>query len=213
MRAWTVRLLGDAKSVSASTASKLADLAAAEPDAVVRSQLACSARRLPADQGLPIVSALMRPGDDVDDRYIPLLLWWAIEAKATSDPDAVVALFQSKDAWSAPLARKHLIERAARRYTAERTDANFAACAKLWSTAPDESSVAAIIAGMDKGLEGAGRNDVPAPLEGPIAKLWEKTPRPAALVSVALRLGFPQAREETLSRIDSPRRPPASGRR
>ena len=95
VRAWTVRLLGDGKSVSASTASKLAEMAAAESAAVVRSQLACSARRLPADQGLPLVAALMRRGEDVDDRYVPLLLWWAIEAKATSDPDAVVALFRS----------------------------------------------------------------------------------------------------------------------
>jgi putative heme-binding domain-containing protein len=209
VRAWTVRLLGDAKSVSAPTASKLAEMAAAEPAAVVRSQLACSARRLPADQGLPIVAALMRRGEDVDDRYIPLLLWWAIEAKATSDPDAVVALFRPKDAWSAPLARKHLIERLARRYAAERTDANFASVAKLLETAPDDASAAAVIAGMDKGLEGAGRDDVPGPLQQPLARLWEKSPRSVALVSVALRLGLPQARDEALARIGSTQAPVA----
>jgi putative heme-binding domain-containing protein len=203
VRAWTVRLFGDAKSVSASTASELAKQAAAEPAAVVRSQLACSARRLPADQGLPIVSALMRRSEDQGDRYVPLLLWWAIEAKATSDPDAVVALFASKDVWSLPIARKHLIERLARRYAAQRTDANFAAAAKLLDQAPDDASVAAVIAGMDKGLEGAGRDAVPEPLRQPLATLWGKTPRSVALVSVALRLGLPEAREEALGRIAS----------
>ena len=209
VRAWTVRLLGDERSVSASTASKLAEVAKSERDVTVRAQLASSARRLPADQGLPIVGALMRRGEDGDDRYIPLLLWWAIESKATSDADAVVAMFRSPDAWSAPVAREHLVERLARRYTAERTDANLAACAKLLELAPDEASVAAVIAGMGKGLEGAARNDVPEPLQPPIARLWEKTPRPAALVSVALRLGFPQARDEALARIASLQARPA----
>jgi putative membrane-bound dehydrogenase-like protein len=203
VRAWTARLLCDNNSFSASTASQLAHVAAAEPAAVVRAQLACSARRLPADQGLPIVSALMRRGEDLDDRYVPLLLWWAIEAKVTSDPDAVLALFRSPDAWAAPLARKHLVERLARRYAAERSDANFAACAKLLDWAPDDGSAAAVVAGMDKGLEGFGRDDLPQPLAQPLAKLWAKTPRSAALLSVALRLGLPQAREEALSRAAS----------
>jgi putative heme-binding domain-containing protein len=132
-----------------------------------------------------------------------MLLWWAIEAKSSTDPEAVVALFRSKDAWDTPIARKYLVERLARRFTAERTDSNFAACAKLLGEAPDESSVAAVIAGMGKGLEGAALDSVPAPLERPIAELWEKTPRPASLVSVALRLGFPQARDEAVARVAS----------
>jgi putative membrane-bound dehydrogenase-like protein len=209
VRAWTVRLLGDAKAVSASTASELAELAAAEPAAVVRAQLACSARRLPADQGLPVVAALIRRAEDTDDRYVPLLLWWAIEAKAASDADAVVALFKSKDAWAAPIARKYLVERLARRFAAGQADAGFAACGKLLELAPDDSSAGALIAGMDKGLEGAGRDDVPRPLAQPLAKLWERTPRSAALVSVALRLGLPQARDEALARAASLQTPPA----
>ena len=75
-------------------------------------QLACSARRLPAEQALPVIGALMRRAEDAGDRYVPLLLWWAIESKAASDTDAVVALFESKDAWDQPLVRRHLVERA-----------------------------------------------------------------------------------------------------
>ena len=53
IRLWTVRLLADEKKVSPAVAYKLADLARTEPNIEVRSQLACSAKRLPADQALP----------------------------------------------------------------------------------------------------------------------------------------------------------------
>jgi hypothetical protein len=58
------------------------DLAGSEKSPVVRMQLACSARRLPAGQDLPIVEKLLGHSEDVQDRYIPLLLWWAIQDKA-----------------------------------------------------------------------------------------------------------------------------------
>jgi len=47
VRLWTVRLLGDAREVSASVAQKLVELAAGEANVEVRAQLACSAKRLP----------------------------------------------------------------------------------------------------------------------------------------------------------------------
>ena len=52
-----------------------------EPDVEVRSQLACSAKRLPGHDALPLVFALISHDEDADDIHIPLLLWWAIEAK------------------------------------------------------------------------------------------------------------------------------------
>src|SRR4029079_1433961 len=55
VRLWTARLLCDPGHVSPAIAAKLADRAKVEPDVEARSQLACSARRLPADPGLPIV--------------------------------------------------------------------------------------------------------------------------------------------------------------
>ena len=202
VRAWTVRLLGDEQRVSATTASQLASIAAAEPAAVVRAQLACSARRLPADQGLPIVAALMRH-DDADDRYIPLLLWWAIEDKAAADRAAVLRLFSPREAWLAPVPSRHLVERLARRFAAGRTEADFASCAELLAQAPDDGSAAPVISGMEKGLAGAALADVPPPLRGPLAQRWEKQPRDAALVSLALRLGMPEARDEALRRATS----------
>ena len=52
-RLWVVRLACDDGVVSDHLAELLADLAYREPNLEVRSQLACSARRLPAAQALP----------------------------------------------------------------------------------------------------------------------------------------------------------------
>src|SRR6185369_12867536 len=90
MRTWTVRLLGDAKKVSLPVRNRLVRLAKEDPSPVVRNQLACSCKRLPAADALPIVHQLLRRDEDVKDPQIPLLLWWAMEAKAVSDRDAVL---------------------------------------------------------------------------------------------------------------------------
>ncbi|MCW5558040.1 MAG: ThuA domain-containing protein, partial [Verrucomicrobiae bacterium] len=92
-RAWTVRLLGDRWQVAPELASPLAQLASAESNIEVRAQLAATARRLPAAQGLPIVKALLAHDADAGDPRQPLLLWWAIEDKCGTDRDAVLALF------------------------------------------------------------------------------------------------------------------------
>ncbi len=91
VRSWTVRLACDDRSVSPRVAAKLRSLAAAEPDVRVRVQLACSARRLPADGCLALVGELVTHDEDASDKFLPLSLWWAVEAKCGSDPEAVVA--------------------------------------------------------------------------------------------------------------------------
>ena len=59
VRLWTVRLKCDANRVSPSIAAALAGRAAVEPDIEVLSQLACSAKRLPTRDSLPVVRALL----------------------------------------------------------------------------------------------------------------------------------------------------------
>jgi putative membrane-bound dehydrogenase-like protein len=216
VRSWTVRLLGDAKSVSPSTAARLAQIAAAEPAAEVRAQLACTARRLPADQGLPIVAELMKHSADADDRYIPLLLWWAIEGKATSDRGAVANLFAERSVWQTPLARRHLIERLARRYTAEPTDENLEAAARLLQYARQEREQAAVranwaivIAGMNKGLAGKVLDTPPQVLAADVERVWRSSEQTVPLTSIALRLGHPDALERGREAILSSETPPA----
>ena len=105
VRLWTARLLCDRSQVSSAVAAALAGRAAIEPDVEVRSQLACSARRLPARDALPIVRALLARSEDAGDIHVPLLLWWAIEAKVATDPEAVLALFRDRAIWDLPIVR------------------------------------------------------------------------------------------------------------
>src|SRR5205085_10991038 len=95
IRSWTVRLLGDEDKVSSSIGKRLRDLAETDASVAVRSQRACTARRLPAADGLPIVERLLLRNEDGRDPYIPLLLWWAVEHHAVPAREQVLRFFTS----------------------------------------------------------------------------------------------------------------------
>ena len=97
IRAWTVRFLGDGKSVSPAMAAQLAALADNDPSPMVAAQLACSARRLPADVGLDIVAAIARRDAWAGDAYIPLLCWWGVEQHVRTNASLVLNLFASME--------------------------------------------------------------------------------------------------------------------
>jgi putative membrane-bound dehydrogenase-like protein len=206
VRAWTIRFLGDRRvhfckaEVSSSILARLVDLARSEKSPSVRSQLASTCKRLSGNQGLAIVRELLRRNEDVDDPHIPLLLWWAIEDKAVSDRDQVLTLLESPEAWKLPLVERYIVERLARRYMAEGSQAGFAACAWLLDHAPGPADVVLLLQGMEKALEGRQLSAVPRPLEKPLAQLWAKQPTPL-LMRFALRLGSPLALERALKMI------------
>jgi putative membrane-bound dehydrogenase-like protein len=199
VRTWTVRLLCDPRKVSPSIAVRLVELAKSETSPTVRSQLACSAKRLPAKESLPVVRELLRHSEDVSDPHIPLLLWWAIEDKAIRDRDQVLGLLDSDDAWRLPLIRQFMIERLGRRYMAEGGEANHAACAQLLAAAPGPEEVRLLLQGMDKALEGRQLAKVPAALEKQLASLWAKQSASPLIVRFALRLGSPEAYNRALA--------------
>jgi putative membrane-bound dehydrogenase-like protein len=153
VRRWAVRFLGDEGKVSPQIARQLAAMAASEPDVTVRSQLACSARRLPAEAGLSIVEQLVRHDGDIRDPHIPLLLWWAVEQNAVPAMDRVLSLFAGPDAWQHPLIRDQIIERLVRRYAAEGSPAAEAACVRLLKSAPTSADRARLVAALDLGLK------------------------------------------------------------
>jgi putative membrane-bound dehydrogenase-like protein len=135
VRSWTVRLLGDNKHVSPVVQRKLAQLADSDPSSIVRLQLAATAKRLPAQHALPIIKHILsRDLDDADPR-IPMLLWWAIEAKAISDHELVLQDFAKLAAWKIASNRGN-IRRLLRRYAAEGTKLGYRACMRLLITTP-----------------------------------------------------------------------------
>ncbi len=175
VRAWTVRLLGDdAAPLAPATHNRLIALAASEPSEVVRSQLACTSKRLPAADGLPIVAQLLHCSKCAQDTHIPLLIWWAIEDKSVSHRDEVLALLQSPAVWQLPLVQGTIVERLAQRYLAERNDEGYAACARLLALAPTPGDVRLLVAAMERQFTGQRLERMPAPLVDPIAKLWRE---------------------------------------
>jgi putative membrane-bound dehydrogenase-like protein len=152
VRRWTVRFLGDECRVSASLAKRLAELAVSESDAILRSQLLCTARRLPPQDGLPLVAAILQRNLDRDDPHIPLLAWWAIETHAVSARDLVLGTYGTPQAWLSPLVRDVILERLMRRYAAEGSDSGLTACARLLASAPT-SERSRLLRALDQGLQ------------------------------------------------------------
>jgi putative membrane-bound dehydrogenase-like protein len=189
VRCWTVRLLGDRKRLSQDLQAALVQLAAKEPSCVVRCQLACSCKRLPGTQGLPIVKELLQRTQDVKDPFIPLLLWWAIEDKAASDREQVLQLLAAPEAWHNPLIRQTVVERLSRRYLAAGSSADLTSCARLLALAPGLEESELVLSGMEKALAGRVLKRMPQELQTPFAQLWQAQTLPRSLMPVSVRLG------------------------
>ena len=140
VRAWTIRLLGDAGAVSETMAHRLHDFAEQEPDVHVRQQLACTARRLPAHQAVPIINANINRDIDNDDPYLPLLWWWAVEQHSIDGRDEVLHGFVRPTLWKSQLGRDFLLPRLTRRYAADTTSASLNSVARLLQAAPDDAA-------------------------------------------------------------------------
>jgi putative heme-binding domain-containing protein len=165
------------------------------PNVEVRSQLACSARRLPAAQSLPIVKNLARRSEDAEDIHLPLLIWWAIEAKADKDAAAVLALFADKAFWDEPLVGKHLTERLMRRYASTGQRKDMLTCAKLLELAPSKEHAGRLMAGFEAAFEGRTIANLPVELAAAMTKAGASSP------TLRLRQGDASAVAEALSMI------------
>ena len=150
VRGWTVRLLADAQQVSPEISRRLTALAKTEPNQIVRAQLAASAKRLPPDDGLPIVTAILARDLDVDDPRIGWLLWWSIEDKAVSAKQSLLDYFARTQAWDNPSNHDNL-RRLLRRWAAEGTATSYQACLSLLETTPP-GQLASMHAALAQGL-------------------------------------------------------------
>ncbi len=195
IRLWSIRLACDDGIISDRLAGALADLAYRDPNVEVRSQLASSARRLPAAQALPIVKRLAERSEDVDDIHIPLLIWWAIESKADADRDAVLDLFREKEFWDQPIVSKHLAERLMRRYAATGQRKDLLTAAKLLELAPTKEHASRLMAGLEAAYEGRTIANLPVELATAMAKAGASSP------TIRLRQGEKAAVAEALKTI------------
>jgi putative membrane-bound dehydrogenase-like protein len=213
VRYWTIRLLGDRKRVTPQQQTALLALAKSEPAAEVRAQLASSVTRLPGKDALPITRELLLRSEDVTDKHVPLLLWWAVESKCATDRDAILRMLEDSTFWHAPIVQKFIIARLGQRFTAERTDANLETAAKLFALAPSPADADELIKGMEAGLQGDPVKSVPPALAKKVADLWASRAPTPTLISFAVRLGHAPAAQAALARISDPKVPEADRRK
>ncbi|MCA9427017.1 MAG: c-type cytochrome, partial [Candidatus Omnitrophica bacterium] len=202
VRRWVVRYLGDAREVPQSSGERLVQMARTEADVRVRSQLASTAKRIQSEFGLRIVKEIVARDEDGGDPYLPLLLWWALEDKAVSHSQGVLELFEDPDFWSEPIVKGTLVERLARRYTADPTDLNLVSAGTLFTLAPDQDSRNRLITGFAKGLQGKTFEKIPQPLATILLQVLDKNPSEEAL-AFALRLDHPGAVSIAIDQIGS----------
>jgi len=228
VRIWTVRLLGDNKQVSPKMAQRLIALAEREPSPIVRSQLACTAKRLPADVGLPIVTRILDRNLDNDDLRIPLLLWWAIESKTISDREAVLEQFAQPENWSKQSYEQPL-QNLIRRYAAEGKQTGYLACLRLLKTTPAEhrpvmlTALSQGLAERASGLGGIGHGTLftqyaaggadaareearqyeppPQEFQQQITEIWQADKQNRVLLRLALQADVPAAQQDLLKQI------------
>jgi putative membrane-bound dehydrogenase-like protein len=193
VRLWTVRLLCDEKQVSPSVSRKLASLARSEPHVEVRSQLACSAKRLPAADALPVVRGLLAHDQDANDIYLPLLLWWAMESKCGADREQVLALFSDSELWKLRTVRTHLLHRLMRRFAAAGTRKDLLTCAALLKLAPDEERAKLLVRGFEEAFQGRRLGTLPPELAEALAKFGGSS------VTLGLRQNRPEAVDKALA--------------
>lgn len=213
VRYWTIRLLGDRKRVTSQQQTALLGAAKHEPAAEVRAQLASTVTRLPGKDALPITRELLLRSEDVSDKHVPLLLWWAVESKCATDRDAILRMLEDSTFWHAPIVQKFIIARLGQRFTAERTDANLETAAKLFTLAPSPADMDELVRGMEAGLQGDPVKSVPPPLQKRVADLWASRPPTPTLISFAVRLGHAPAAQAALARISDPKVPEADRRK
>lgn len=196
IRRWTIRLLGDSHTTSKKLTASLVGLAKTEPYAEVRSQLASTAKRLPAESGLAITAELLQREEDLQDLHIPLLLWWAIESKATSDRELVLQLFSKPDFWQVKMVQDYILERIMQRYAMAGGDENYAMCAKLLKLAPSDQHKEKLMVGMLEAFRGQKIDNLPAELSKELVE-YQKNLGESDL-ALALRLGDKEATQRAL---------------
>jgi putative heme-binding domain-containing protein len=205
VRAWAVRLIGDNNSAAPALASKLAGMAKSEADVEVRSQLACTAKRLPTGQALAIVAGLLGHDEDAADVHIPKMIWWAVEAHA-NDRGAILKMYEDRGSWASKLRPdgSAVSENVMRRWAMAGTQEDLLACAKLMNLAPDKEATIRLVAGFERAFEGRPVPALPDALAEALARVGGEF---ATLLGV--RRGDAGAIDQAIAGIGDAKKKPA----
>ena len=133
--------------------------------------------------------------EDANDPRLPLLLWWALEAKCDSDRDAVLANFTDHKVWDLPIVEQHLLERLMRRFAAAGTRHDLVTCSALLKLAPAQKHRKRLMAGFEAAYAGRSVANLPDDLLAAIDQFAADSPM------LGLRQGRAEAVEQAIKTI------------
>ena len=229
VRMWTTRLIGDRKTVSPAMLGQILRLAASEESAVVRCQLAATARRLPAADGVPMLMALVDAVPQDGDQRTPWMIWWGIESHALAGRESLLDTFNRETAWSTGpwrMQTRLLI----RRWAAAGTTQSYSDAQRLLATASSEqrdsafsmlslglSERAAELGDVEQGglfeqfavsgsagdeVETVSVDPVSGALRAEVNDYWQEAPDEPDRIRLALLCGIDDADRHLLEKID-----------
>ena len=192
IRRWAVKMAGEQPQ---RPAPALAAMAKAETHPEVRAQLLATAKKLTAERALPLLWSA--EAEDASG-HLPLLAWWALEAKAEKERAAVFTFLKSDPAFlQTPLFRDHLAERLAKRYALAGGEENLRSCADLLALTNDAALRGKFIAGIASAFEGAEMPKLPDSLATALSDHMAK--ESGGDLTLALRSGDAAALKKALA--------------
>lgn len=195
VRSWTVRLGADVvDGPSPAVTQAIIQRAGEEKDVRVQVQLACTARKLPVESCLAVIRGLLSHELPLDDRYLPLACWWAIEAHCDGSPEVVSQFFEAEAVQAAPLTQEVLAERIMRRL-ASGSRSDLALCGQLIETSKNDAVRAKYLLGFEAALRGRDSVALPDSLVAAFSKLGELP------LTLRLRQGDAEALKIALARV------------
>ncbi len=209
VRVWTIRLMTDGGQVNAEWLPHLIRSAQSDPSIHVRKQLAASARRLPAEWGIPLIRALLSHDEDAQDIHQPLMLWWAMEAHVGSESgrqQIVSRLLPDERIWRHALMRDHLAERLMKRLILSGSADDMRAAAVLLKQCPDAELTGRLLAALEASLVGIPLATIPSELPEAIETAG------GGSVALQLRQRRPQAIRTALQVVADPSADPVQRR-
>ncbi len=218
VRRWSIRLLGDQRRINNELGLQLTSLAQTEAYVQVRTQLASSAQRFPAEYALPIIRELWQRSEDEGDLHQPLLLWWALEVQCEHDRSLVLELFKDPAVWDIPMVRDVVVSRLMQRFAMDKVaqathrsigvdlprDAatempqldGLTMCAEFLKLSPSPEHTQRLMAGFLEAYQGREVSNLPAELATAIQEYQATIGQ--SDVALALRLGQSDAVDQAL---------------
>jgi hypothetical protein len=185
VRFWAVRFIGDDPGEYSELLSLLTERAKVETDCRVRSQLACTAKRLPAAAALAIVKGLATHTEDAADPFIPLLIWWAIERHCDDGRRLVLDWMQDEALWNQAIFREAVVPRLARRFASTGRTDEFQACAAVLDIAGKYGAFDAALTAAEADL--LPMANTPEPIRPILDRLRAQTPQRRSSVQFGMK--------------------------